>query len=151
MSEYAVGVFLISAIVGMLSHLSYGGKSDISKLALSVLMLYVVVAPLADMVKNTDFKSLFEVGYNEEIITDGYEVVAEDAFIKGIESAVAEKFSLSKDNIRVRVVDFDFENMRAEKIRVTLSGRAALADYKAIEKYLDGLNIGECRCEIEIG
>lgn len=151
MSEYAVGVFLISAIVGMLSHLSYGGKSDISKLAFSVLMLYVVVAPLADTVKNTDFKSLFEVGYNEEIITDGYEVVAEDAFVRGIESAVAEKFSLSKDNIRVRVVGFDFENMRAEKIRVTLSGRAALADYKAIEKYLDGLNIGECRCEIEIG
>ena len=151
MSEYAVGVFLISALVGMLSHLSYGGRSDISKLALSVLMLYVVVAPLADMVKNTDFKSLFEVDYNEEIITDGYEGIAEDAFAKGIESAVADKFSLSEDNIRVRVVGFDFENMRAEKIQVILSGRAALADYKSIEKYLNGLNVGVCECEIEIG
>ena len=151
MSEYAIGVFLISAIVGMLSHLSYGGRGDISKLALSVLMLYVVVAPLADMVKNTDFKSHFEVDYNEEIITDGYEGIAEDAFARGIESAVADKFSLPEDNIRVRVVGFDFKNMRAEKIKVILSGRASLADYKAIEKYLDGLNIGECECEIEIG
>ena len=151
MSEYAVGVFLISALVGMLSHLSYGGRSDISKLALSVLMLYVVVAPLATMAKDMDFKNIFEVDYNEGIITDGYEGIAEDAFAKGIESAVADKFSLSEDNIRVRVVGFDFENMRAEKIQVILSGRAALADYKSIEKYLNGLNVGVCECEIEIG
>ena len=151
MSEYAIGVFLISAIVGVLSHLSYGGKNDISRLALSVLMLYVIIAPLADMVKNTDFQNLFDTDYSDEIITDGYEGIAEDAFARGIESAVAEQFSLSADNIRVKVVGFDFENMRAEKIRVILSGRAALADYKAVEKYLDGLNIGVCECEIEIG
>lgn len=151
MSEYAIGVFLICALIGLFSHLSYGGKGDVSRIALSVLMLYVVISPLASMAKNMDFKSVFDVDFNEEIISDGYEGIAEDAFARGIESAVAEKFSLSEENIRVRVVDFDFENMRAGKISVILSGRAALADYKSIEKYLNGLNIGVCECEIEIG
>ena len=51
MSEYAIGVFVISSLVGLLSHLSYKGRGDPSKIALSLVMLYVVVSPVAAMVE----------------------------------------------------------------------------------------------------
>lgn len=151
MSEYAIGVFVISALVGILAHLSYKGRGDPSKLALAIVMLYVVVSPIAAMTEELDFDSIFDVKYDSSIIGWGYEGVAEEAFSEGILSAVANEFSLSEDDLRVEVGGFDFENMKAEKIRVILSGRAALADYKGIEKYLNGLDIGVCECEIEIG
>lgn len=148
MSEYAIGVFVISAVVGICSHISYKGKSDPSKLALAIVLLYVVVSPIADM---TLSGSLIGAEYDPSIIGDGYEVVAEQAFSEGILAAVADEFSLDKENLRVEIDGFDFEKMRAERIRVILSGRAAFADHKGIEKYINGLDRGVCECEIEIG
>ena len=148
MSEYAIGVFVISAVVGICSHIAYKGKSDPSRLALAIILLSVVVSPIADMTLDG---SLAGVEYDESIIGDGYEGVAEQAFGRGILSAVAEEFSLDEDNLRVEIDGFDFDKMRAERIRVILSGRAALADNKSIEKYINGLDRGVCECEIEIG
>ena len=127
MNEYAASVFVISSIVGLLSHLSYNGKSDPSRIAMAVILLYVVVAPIADLVSQSD-GSIFDVNYDESIVDEDYEIVAEEAFDKGILSAVADKFSLNKENLRVEIYGFDFENMRAERIRVILSGKAVLAD-----------------------
>lgn len=148
MSEYAIGVFVISAVVGICSHIAYKGKSDPSRLALAIILLSVVVSPIADMTLDG---SLVGVEYDESIIGDGYEGVAEQAFGRGILSAVADEFSLDEENLRVEIDGFDFEKMRAERIRVILSGRAALADNKSIEKYINGFDRGVCECEIEIG
>ncbi|MBP3402173.1 MAG: hypothetical protein J6K85_03835 [Clostridia bacterium] len=148
MSEYAIGVFVISAVVGICSHIAYKGKSDPSRLALAIILLCVVVSPIADMTLDGSFVS---AEYDESIIGDGYEGVAEQAFGRGILSAVADEFSLDEDNLRVEIDGFDFDKMRAERIRVILSGRAALADNKSIEKYINGLDRGVCECEIEIG
>lgn len=148
MSEYAIGVFVISAVVGVCSHIAYKGKSDPSHLALAIVLLYVVVSPIAEM---TLSGSLAKPEYDESIIGDGYEGVAEQAFGRGILSAVADEFSLDTENLRVAIDGFDFEKMRAERIRVILSGRAALADHKGIEKYINSLDRGVCECEIEIG
>jgi hypothetical protein len=75
----------------------------------------------------------------------------EEFFADGVALAVAEKFSLDRDDIRVSLRNFNIENMSAERIRLTLSGVAALADYKAVERYVNSLDIGECDVEIEIG
>ena len=64
---------------------------------------------------------------------------------------MAEKFSLDRENIRVRLYGFDKDSLTADRIRVILSGGAALADYKAVEKYVDGLGVGDCDVEIELG
>lgn len=148
MSEYAIGVFVISAVVGVCSHISYKGKSDPSHLALAVVLLYVLVSPIRDMTLDGSFVG---VEYDKSIIGDGYEGVAEQAFAGGILSAIADKFSLDEEDLRVEIDGFDFEKMKAERIRVILSGKAAFADNKGIEKYVNKLEIGVCECEIEIG
>ena len=109
-------------------------------------LLYIIA--LSDM----DIDSIFDkITLPEQELEGGYSEVAEEAFSEGIARAVAEEFSLNKENIRVKIRGFDFENMRADSITVILSGRSVTADYRAIEKYFNGLDVGVCKVEIEIG
>jgi sugar/nucleoside kinase (ribokinase family) len=47
--------------------------------------------------------------------------------------------------------DVDFENMNAEKIKITLSGRAVFADYRRIEEYIEKNGLGECEVNVSFG
>lgn len=151
MSDYAALVFGICCIGGILSLLSYGqGRSE--SLALGIITLFVIASPIVGAVGELDGESFLDFIETPDVEIDlGYDTVLEDSFAEGIRLAVSEKFAINKDDIRVRVSGFDIQNMCAEKIRVVLSGKAALADYKAVKKYLEGLSIGECSVEIEIG
>ena len=151
MNEYALTVFSVCVITGVLGLVSYGsGRAE--KLALGVITLYIIIAPLVSELGNIDIDSLFDKTTMPEYeLEGGFSQVAEDAFAEGIAKAVAEEFSVDLENIRVKIRGFDFENMRAEQITVILSGRSVAADYRSIEKYLNDLDVGVCRVEIEIG
>lgn len=151
MSEYAVSLFAICLVGGALLMLSYGqGRAE--SLAVGIITLSVILTPLADLVISADpedfLNSLKGDVPQEEL---GAEGVIEDAFAEGIALAVAEKFSLDPDDIRVRLVRFDQQAMSAEGIVITLSGAAVIADYKAVEKYVNSLDLGVCNVQIEIG
>lgn len=152
MSKYATVVFVICVLVGMLEKISFGGRRDISRIALSVITLYVVIAPLVSAAKSLDFTELFDPDrYESAEIDEGYTAVAEDAFARGIGRAVEVKFSLEEGSVDVKVIGFDFEKMRAESIKIILSGRSVVADYRGIEKYVNSMEIGKCEVVIEIG
>lgn len=150
MREYAICVFVICAVISGGSMLSYGKHKTMEKCAIGLLLLYIIIAPVADYLKQTDFPN-FE--YQEEMgeLDGGYEEISEEAFKEGISDAVCQKFSIDKKNIRVLIEDFDFSTMSCSKIRIFLSGRGVFTDYKAIESYVNEMNLGECECEIEIG
>lgn len=148
MSEYALAVFGICLVVGICLALSNGsGKAQ--SLALGIITLWVILSPLGDMIEHFDPNS-FDVDIPEYGSSE-IDMIIEDAFADGICTAVADKFSLDTDDIRVRLYGFDKEKMRAEKIMIIFSGRAALSDYKAVEKYINSLEVGEGNVEIEIG
>ncbi len=151
MTEYAITVFAICAIVGVLSLISYGsGKAE--SLSLSIITLFVIASPIVSAAGSFDIDGwLSSIGSPDYEVDSEYGAVLEESFAEGIALAVADKFSLNKEDIRVRVWGFDPENMRADNIKIILSGRAALADYKAVESYIDRLEMGECSVEIEIG
>ena len=151
MNEYVLTVFAVCVITGVLGLISYGsGRAE--KLALGVITLYIIIAPLVSALSDMDIDSIFDkITLPEQELEGGYSEVAEEAFSEGIARAVAEEFSLNKENIRVKIRGFDFENMRADSITVILSGRSVTADYRAIEKYFNGLDVGVCKVEIEIG
>ena len=148
MSEYALAVFGICLVVGICLTLSYG-SSKAQSLALGIITLWVILSPLSDMIEHFDPNSLDVV--IPEYGSGEIDVLLEDAFADGICNAVADKFSLNREDVRVRLYGFDKEKMRAEKIMIILSGRAALSDYKAVEKYINSMEVGEGNVEIEIG
>lgn len=151
MNEYAVGVFAICLVGGLLIRLSYG-SGDSSRIAIAVITIYVIAAPAVDAIKNADFDSILgEISISTVDYGGEYEEYALAAFENGIIDAVAGEFLLEKDEIDVIVSGFSFESMSADSVRVILSGRAAMSDYRGIENYLNKLNIGECSVEIKIG
>ena len=151
MSEYAFSVFAICLVGGVLSLLCHGSGMG-ERIVLGIVTLYIIISPLAGGLSSIDIDRWMDSLKGESVqVAPGYLGVVEESFADGIALAVAEKFSLDRDNIRVSLRNFDIENMSAERIRVTLSGVAALADYKAVERYVNSLDLGECDVEIEIG
>lgn len=152
MKEYALTVFVICVITGVLERISFGGRKDISKIALSVITLYVIASPLASAVENLDFDTVFDT---EKIYGEGSDAgcsdVAEKSFAQGIEWAVEDKFYLDRGTVKVTLEGFSFEKMRAEVIKVTLLKGALWVDYQAVESYVNSMEIGKCEVDIEIG
>lgn len=152
MKEYALTVFAICALCALLSRISFGGGEDVSKIALSVITLYVVISPIASGIKSIDADDLLPPEWSYDLPSDeGYIKVAEDAFANGIAKAIEDKFLLKRGSVTVRVFDFDFESMTAGKIRIILSDSSVTADHRAILAYAEGMGIGECEVKIEIG
>lgn len=150
MSGYAISLFLICLTVGVFLSLCYGrGRGE--SLALGIILLSVIITPIADGLIDFDGEIPGKIEIPDGIGQEGIDSVIEEAFADGICSAVEEKFSLDRENIRVRLYGFDKDSLTADRIRVILSGGAALADYKAVEKYIDGLGVGDCEVEIELG
>ena len=151
MSGFAFSVFAICLVGGIALLLCYGSDRGES-LAVGIITLSVILTPLVREAAELDPEDWLDSVRGEvSEVSPEYIPVLEQAFSDGIKRAVAEKFSLNEDNVRISLVGFDAEKMRAERIRIVLRGSAALSDYRAVEKYINGLDLGECNVQIEIG
>ena len=151
MSEYMIAVFGICLVGGACTILAYG-QGRVESLVIGIITLWIILMPIADGIRHFEPDSWLD---SIEIPDNGNESqigeVIEDAFAQGVADSVAEKFSLNREDIRVRLYDFDDKELSADRIRIILSGRAVIADYKAIEKYINEMDIGVCDVEIEMG
>ncbi|MBQ7387571.1 MAG: hypothetical protein IJW03_05355 [Clostridia bacterium] len=152
MREYIVSVLCAVATLAILSLISYKENGDTGKrIAFAVLFIWISFVPLAKDVLSLGDIRLPSIDIDISDYTEEYKNVAEDAFSRGVKTLICDKFSLDGELVRVLVEGFDFESMSASRIRVILSGKAALASYKDIEKYIEDQGFGECDAEIEIG
>lgn len=152
MKEYLIAVVLISAMVSLASHfLSGTDAARYGRLALSVVLLFSVLSPLASLLHTLPQLPSLSVPPAEEGDTPLYEARAEAAFCEGIRTAVCEKFSLDASALSVRTEGFDVTAMRAERIRILLRGNGIFADSFAIAAFVEAEGLGECEVEMEIG
>lgn len=153
MTGYITGVLVTVWVICIASLACYGGRCDVvTKGAFAVLLFYTVLLPLAPLVEELDPDEIFEnIRLEGDFGDEEYEKVAEEAFCDGIRSLICEEYGVLEDEVRVAILGFDFKNMTAERIRITLLGRASLKDYKAIERYVESFGEWECDAEIEIG
>lgn len=151
MNGYFLSVFAACAVLGALGMITYKENSALERAALAIIILYTVAAPIAEAVMRNDGDFLVDIDiYEGDGLDEGYVEVAREAFEQGVCRAVAEKYSLREADVSVRAVDFDFSEMKAKKIKVLLTGLGALCDRRGVEKYVNGLEIGECEVNIEI-
>ncbi len=154
MREYAVTLVVTSALVSLALAITYREEERSSgavRSALAVLLLYVTLCPLFGAVRNFDIEDdIFEV--EEYDFEDRFSLsgVTEEAFCKGIRLFLADKMSLSAEEITVSAEGFDATAMRARKIKVTLFGKAALADYRAVRETVEKNGFGECEVKSEV-
>jgi len=151
-SEYAVSIFVFSAILGILSFLIYReGTDKTSRFAFLVLLLYTVSTPLVGLIGELDGALDFPFDdFVGEEMGDDYLRVTERAFAEGVKRLISEEFSLNGDSFDVHISGFEFEKMRAEKIKVILSPACAFTDAARLEKFVDSYGIGKCEVCYEI-
>ena len=154
MAEYLGFLLSASAVVALGGLMAHGGRTaNVVKLALGVMLLSVSVIPIVSAV--CDVVSEGEIIFSESTQQGGtsgnlYEKTAEDAFCEGIKKLLVSEFSLTSDEVDVRIYDFKVEEMRANKVKVILSGRAVSADYRKICSRVEELELGRCEVELEI-
>lgn len=150
----------MSALLGLISYLSYPGASEkATRFAVSVLLIYTSILPILTFVSRlADGR---ELSFIEEIRQEAennsasekgeYITVSEDAIKEGIKNLIFAEYGVAEEDINVHLYGFDFEKMRAESIKIILRGGGALSDYRSIENFVNSLGIGECEVNIEFG
>ena len=154
MGEYFVLVVVTSTVLGFFTFLSYSPLNDrLIKAAASLLLLYTVLLPTVNAVKKLgSFIDSPVFDFSLDGVSQGEcEAVAQKAFIAGIHKLLFTKYEIDEADAEVVVYGFDFQTMRAEKIKILLWGKAIYADLRGIREYLNSLNLGECEVEIRIG
>ena len=155
LGEYIFSVVLTATALGLISYLSYPSQNArLVRCAASVLLVYVIISPLAnfsgisdglsDLIESTQPPS-FKIEESE------LSVSAAEAFAEGVRGLVSEKYGISEENISVHVINLNIKQMRAEKIKITLSGKAALADWRSVEAYVSGEGLGDCEVNVVLG
>ncbi len=152
MTEYFTALISVSALISIAAALSYKdmGESRALRAAFAVILLYVTVMPLLGALSNFDADD-FKFG-TEDYDFGGENAAGEltrEAFERGVRLYICQEFSLDGDDVSVTVSGFDPIAVRAEKISVRLSGRAAFADFRAIKARLSKNGFDNCEVLIE--
>ena len=152
MKEYVISVVAVSLLSALAIFMSYGGGSERAvRAAVSVILIYTVCMPVIDLISDFSAEDLrFEFSEDTAAGESEYIAVAKEAFTEGVKKFICEEFNLNVGEVSVAVRDFDFEKMKARRIYVLLSGRAALADCSRIENAVMGAALGECEVDIKI-
>lgn len=153
MGEYLLSLVGVSVFLALISYLSYpSAMGKTAKFASLILLIYTVASPLPALLDGiTDYKDAPSFQLPDTDLSDTYGEVVHEAFDRGIEIYVIDKYGASENDITVESFGFDFELMRAELITVTLSGKAIVLDYRDIERSVGGLGLGECEVYIKFG
>ena len=151
MSVYLTTLVATSALVGICSFLSFSeGEDKGLRVASSVILVYALSLPLVTLFKEEiNFEALGGDYPDISFLDTEFSKSAEQSFADGVEAMLTEKFSLSPDNVEIVLFGFDTKSMRAEKIKVILTGSSVFADARGIEAAVSCAGLGEC--EVEIG
>lgn len=149
---YFTDVMYLSAFIVLAVGISHPRLKRSTNFGAGVLLICIIMLPLVDIIKDIDVKidtdSYFESG-DTELSDEALEV----AFEEGIREYIAQEYRVDKELITVMADGFELESMRAERIYVTLTGKAATLDYKRIESDLEKefTKRGECEVSLKIG
>ncbi len=156
MSGYIISLISASVIVALGGLVSYGGSTArVSRAAMAIVLLYTATLPIisvtgdiSDLLSKDYFADL-KVEYDQSD-TLFYEHT-EQAFGDGVRKFVCGEHGLDEGDVYVRVCELDLESMRAKKIIVILSGRAATSDARKIAGAVEDAGLGECEVIVDIG
>ena len=149
MREEIVFALISVFAVAFASFASYDSADRWQRLALGAILLASLAVPVGRLISGLSAPHLPGISYSEQgssVTSD----VAEEALCNGIRELVADKFSLPEDGVQVSLRGFVLSEMKAERVYVTLFGKAALGNIKGIEEYIENEGFGECEVNISL-
>ena len=145
MKEYLFSVVISAVVLDAVCLIANEKYKKITEVAISVILVLSIILPLPGLIEKIGESIKLEEAVDGEE-SEFYKLSFED----GIRQYISEKFSLSPANIEVEAVGFSVDEMRAERILITLKGTASLVYNKRIKKAVDELGLGEAEVKIEI-
>lgn len=149
--EYFSEIIILMTFAAILLGIAHPKLKGATSYSIGVLMICVILLPLVDIIRDFDTKSMFD-SINTDLEYDITDDMIEASFEEGISEYIAQKYGVDKSCVSVMADGFDMERLRAERIYVTLSGRAVFLDYKKIEDEVrsEFTNGGECEVSLKI-
>lgn len=146
MKEYVLSIISIGTALDALGLICHERYKKITSSAMGILLILVVILPLPEILQDLGETLKFEVS-DIDMSSQEFSKVA---FEEGISLFVAERFSLKQADVEVEAISFSSSEMRAERIIITLTGSATIADNKKIRQTLEELDLGAVEVKIEI-
>lgn len=151
--EYSEGLLIFVSFVALALGLAHPKLKSATSFCAGVLLICAIMLPLVDIFKDFDNEYFIEQLIKDtqyEAYTDD---VIESAFEDGVRKYISDKHRIDEKCVAVMADGFDMEKMTAKRIYVTLSGMAALSDYKSIEEEIrrEFTDEGECEVSVKIG
>ena len=153
LKEYIQTVISVAIIVSVALSLSHPKLRGAAGFGAGILIICIIMLPLVDIINNFSIEDGWDGFLDDYIYENMTDDAIELAFECGIEEYISEKYAIDRDLINVNADGFNLENMRCERVYVTLRGKAALADYKKIQTEIEQEFTvgGECEVSVIIG
>ena len=118
-----------------------------------VLIICAILLPLVSIIRDINKKHSIDDMLSDVEYEDATDDALELVFEKSIATYIAEKYGVGSDDVLVMADGFDIGSMRAQRIYITLSSKAAFLDYKKIEEEIakEFTQGGECEVSLKIG
>lgn len=147
MKSYLFDLFVLSLIFGLLLHISPERYKKTVSSALCLILMTGLLSPMSSLIR--EIESIEPPEFDETEGEGAYTEVARSAFEDGVRSLLSSEFSVDPELIEVEAVGFDFSAMTAERLIVTLKGRATLLDTKKVKARLEGESLGAVEVKLE--
>ena len=145
MEKYILSITVLAVALDLLEFIAADRYKALTKAAVGVILVMAIITPLPALIeKMQEDLDFSEVGDREG------EDIRLSAFEEGIAQYVSQEFGLAREDVSVEAEGFDSDNMKAEKILITLTGSAITANYKKIIATTNALGLGEAEVKIEI-
>jgi hypothetical protein len=148
--EYFIGIIGLCVFFSLVVGASHPRAALSVRFGAGILAICAFLLPLVDIIANLDIDKTLD-GIFDDVDYNATDSAIELAFEDGIAQYLAHEHGVERECISVRVDGFDISSLCAERIYVTLSGRAALLDYKSIEAELVERFTHSGECEVSIG
>ena len=145
MGKYLLSITVLAVALDLIEFVSADRYKALTKACVGIILVMAMITPLPALIEkmqeDLDFSEIGDMQAEDIRIS---------AFEDGIAQYISESFGLSRECVSVEAEGFNSDDMKAEKILITLTGSAVAANYKKIESVVNGLGLGKAEVKIEI-
>ena len=145
MGKYLLSITVLAVALDLIEFVSADRYKALTKACVGIILVMAMITPLPALIEkmqeDLDFSEIGDMQAEDIRIS---------AFEDGIAQYISESFGLSRECVSVEAEGFNSDDMKAEKILITLTGSAVASNYKKIESVVNGLGLGKAEVKIEI-
>ena len=153
LKEYFIGVLSLGVLIAIALGVSHPRLKSSVTFGAGILIISAIMLPLVDIIKDIDIENSLDKLLNQYEYEGKTDDAIEAAFEDGVAEYIADRYGVDVSSVTVMADEFRLDDISADRIYVSLSGKAALLDYKKIEREIaaEFTKGGECEVSISIG